>query len=153
MRQKGSHVCRHLVQDRRRRRQWGKQSLQNPACEFSFKIKAVLLNSSWWGVLAKSKWNLIHINDESQIYSKLVVIGFSRIPTHFVLRISVLGRQDATAEGLAPSFWRVCPCFRFVWTASCVRAQSGHMLVGSRPHTVRRVGAGGREGRMGVSQS
>ena len=62
------------------------------------------------------------INDKSQIYSKLVVIGFSCIPTHFVLRISVLERQDAMAEGLALSFWRVCMCFRFVWTASCLQA-------------------------------
>ena len=82
------------------------------------------------------------INDESQIYSKLVVIGFSCIPTHFVLRISVLERQ---AEGLALSFWRVCTCFHFVWTASCLQAQNGHMLIDSHPHTVRKVGAGGRE--------
>lgn len=116
----------------------------------SFKIKAVSLNSSWWGVLAKSKWSSMPINDESQIYSKLVVIGFSRIPTHFVLRISVLERQ---AEGLALSFWRVCTCFHFVWTASCLQAQNGHMLVDSHPHTVRKVGAGGREGCTGVSQS
>ena len=80
------------------------------------------------------------INDESQIYSKLVVIGFSCIPTHFVLRISVLERQ---AEGLALSFWRVCTCFHFVWTASCLQAQNGHMLIDSHPHTVRKVGAGG----------
>ena len=83
---------------------------------------------------------LVHINDESQIYSKLLVIGFNFIPAHFVLRINTLERQeDPIAEGLALSFWRVCTLVSVLCGVSCLRAQDRHMFVDLWPHTVRKV--------------
>lgn len=42
------------------------------------------------------KWNLVHFNEEYQIYSRLLVVGYNFIPVHFVLRINVLEKQDDT---------------------------------------------------------
>lgn len=103
---------------------------------------------------------LVHINDESQIYSKLLVIGVNFIPAHFVLRINTLERQeDPRAEGLALSFWRVCTLVSVLCGVSCLQAQDRNMFVDSWPHTVRKVARvlGGRGagsgGHTGVSES
>lgn len=51
VRQKGSAICRHLVPGQETEEAVGENSHFQISAVVSFKIKAVLLNSSWWGYL------------------------------------------------------------------------------------------------------
>lgn len=165
--QKGSRVRRHLIQDRGDAGGRGEMVISKMVHEFYFqkqsntaKLFSVGETCHLLSVLVCEieLSGLVHINDESQIYSKLLVIGFNFILAHFVLRINTLERQeDPRAEGLALSFWRVCTLV--LCGVSCLQAQDRHMFIDSWPHTVRKVAQvlGGRGagsgGRTGVSES